>query len=219
MAIQLPRQQPPYNPMAPAVPTAPPVLFEPPGALTDKRHEVWLAAAGGEGWGGCEVWASINGDSYRRMGMLFPGAVVGALTSPLPSSPDPDTINSTTVNVAPSLGEIHPGADRDADMFTTLCWINDELIAHTTAPLVGPYEYQLGRRLRRGVFGTTIKDHAAGAQFARLNGAIWRHQYPAHLAGHTIYVKLPAFNPHYQQLQGLDEVPYYTLTVTGASVK
>jgi hypothetical protein len=84
---------------------------------------------------------------------------------------------------------------------------------------MGPYEYCLDRRLRRGAFGTPTKAHAAGAQFARLNGAVSRHQYPAHLAGHTIYVKLPAFNPHYQQLQGLDEVPHYTMMITGASVK
>jgi len=214
------RERLPYDRLAPASPTAPPVLFEPPGALTGNRHEVWIAAAGSSGWGGAEVWVSLNDRSYDRLGTIWRGCVVGTLASPLPAAAeDPDTTSSFHVDVTPSNGVLHPGHPDDADLYTTLCWVSDELISYSRSTLVGPRLYCLDGHLRRGAFGTPVKHHDAGLPFARLNAAVFRHQYPAHLVGQTIYVKLPAMNEHYQWLQGLDEVEPASLLLTGASAR
>ena len=207
-----------YNMLAPATPTAPPVLIEPPSHLT-RGHEVWIAAAGGAGWGGCQVWISLDDQSYDMVGYIAPGAIVGALASPLPAHPDPDTTTSVTVDVALSQGTIHAGSDTHADRFATLCWVNEELFSHTAATLIGPYLYRLDKRKRRGAFNTPIKDHPAGAPCVRMNQAIFRHQYPAHLVGESVWVKLSPFNEHQQMLQTLDEVQAHSITLTGASGK
>jgi len=209
----------PYNRLAPTSPTSPPVLVEPPGALTGMRHEVWIAAAGPGGWGGAEVWASLNDQTYTKLGVMGPGCVVGTLATPLPSAGDPDTVNSFNVDVSASQGVLYPGSSRDADLFTTLCWTNGELLSYSASTLLGSHLYQLHTHLRRGAFGSPVKDQPAAAPFARLNGAVFRHQYPAHLVGQTVHVKLPAFNEHYQWLQGLDEVQAHSLVLTGASAK
>jgi hypothetical protein len=209
----------PYDRLAPTSPTAPPVLIEPPGALTGGRHEVWIAAAGPTGWGGAEVWASLNDQSYEKIGMIGRGCVIGQLATALPAAGDPDTVSSANIDVAASNGVLYPGAPSDADLYTTICWTDGELFSYSAATLVGPHLYQLHTRLRRGVFGSIVKHHPAGAPFARLNGAVFRHQYPAHFIGQTIYVKLPACNEHYQWQQGLDVVSAYSLVLTGASAK
>jgi hypothetical protein len=215
----MPISKPPYDRLAPTSPTAPPILIEPPGALTGKRHEVWIVAAGPVGWGGADVWASLNDQTYAKLGTIGRGCVIGQLASPLPTGADPDMTNSFNVDVAASNGVIYPGASSDADLFTTLCWTNGELFSYSAATLMGPHLYQFHTRLRRGAFGSPIKGHPAGTAFARLNGAVFRYEYPAHFVGQTVHVKLPAFNEHYQWLQGLDEVQAHSLVLTGASAK
>ena len=210
---------PPFNRMAQATPTSPPVMFEPPRDLTDGHHEVWIAAGGTDGWGGCEVWASLNNESYDKIGLISPGSIVGELSSPLPAGPDPHIDATFQVYVGRSRGQIHPGADSDADQFMTLCWVGGEFLAHTAATLIALHQYRMDKRFRRGVFSTSIKDHPVGTPFVRLNQGIFRAPYPAHLVGATIHVKLPSFNEHQQMLQTLDEVPSYSMTITGMSAK
>jgi hypothetical protein len=195
--------------------TTMPVMFEPPDALTGGRRELWIAAGGGEHWGGAEVWASVSGDSYDKIGILDHGCPIGSLFSPFAAGPDPDTQNTLVVGLALSQGVLHPGNQRDADLHVTLCWVEGELVAYTAARLTAPYIYALNGYLRRGVFGTPISDHAAGAPFARLNQAVFRFEYPPNLAGEQVYVKLPAFNVFSQQLQGLDLVEAHTITLKG----
>lgn len=217
MTIQALRKAPLYNPMSPAAFTAPPVLFEPPAALTDGRHEVWVLVGGADGWGGCHVWGSIDNASYDHVGTILRGSVVGVLISPLPATDDPDDTSVLHVDVGATRGTIHPGSDQYADLFVTLCRVGEELIAHTAAVLVGPHEYRMGRRLRRGAFGTPIADHPVGTQFAKISQSVFRIPYPGHWARATLYAKFPSFNEFGLQQQGLDEVPAYSVTLTGVS--
>jgi hypothetical protein len=47
--------------------TTTPVIFNGPGSLTINTLEVWIAASGGQYWGGCEVWLSVDGGvTYRK---------------------------------------------------------------------------------------------------------------------------------------------------------
>src|SRR6266850_482660 len=50
--------------------------------------------------------------------------------------------------------------------FVTLCYCDGELIAFKTATLTASHRYDL-TYLRRGVYGTPIGAHSAGASFAR----------------------------------------------------
>jgi hypothetical protein len=210
---QSPRTVLPYNMMAPTAPTAMPVLFEPPAALTDGRREIWLAAGGPEGWGGCYVWASLDDQTYDVVGTILRGSTIGALEVPLPAEEG----SMLHVDVTSTRGIIHPGSEANADLLLTLCWVGDELIAHTDAALVGQGRYRMGGALRRGVLGTPRTEHPTGTLFARLGQSTFKSPYPAHWVGATVYVKLPAFNEFGLLPQGLDEVPAHSLLLTGVS--
>jgi hypothetical protein len=209
---QAPRTVLPYNSMKPTASTATPILFEPPAALTEGRHEIWLAAGGPDGWGGCHVWVSLDDQSYDTVGQIIRGSTVGALEAPLPVID-----GALHVDVTATRGIIHPGSEANADLLLTLCWVGGELVAHTDATLVGPGRYRMGGALRRGVLGTHAIEHPIGTPFARLGQATFRRPYPAHWVGATIHVKLPAFNEFQLLPQGLDEVPAHSLLLTGIS--
>lgn len=215
MAFQAPRTVLPYNMMSPTAATVTPVLFEPPAALTGGHHEVWLAAGGPDGWGGCYVWASLDDQSYDFVGQILRGSTIGALVDTLPAE-DGSVLH---VDVASTRGVIHPGSEADADLLVTLCWVGGELIAHSDATLVGPGRYRIAGTLRRGALGTPVTEHPIGTPFARLGLATFRMPYPAHWVGATVHVKLPAFNEFALLPQGLDEVPAHSLLLTGVSAK
>src|SRR5436309_12243610 len=77
--------------------TNPPIIFEPPPALSGGDLEVWLIASGGTDWGGCQVWLSSDGNTYALAGTLYRGARQGVLTATLPSHADPDTADTLKV--------------------------------------------------------------------------------------------------------------------------
>jgi hypothetical protein len=199
--------------------TNPPVVFEPPPGLTYGVNEIWGVASGGADWGGCQVWVSTDGATYGLVGTIYAGAVTGVLTATLPAAADPDTADTIAVDLSQSRGQVLSGTRADADNFVTLCYVDGELIAYQTATLTGPSQYGLGTYLRRGCYGTAIGQHGSGAQFARLNAAVFRYPYPASFAGQPVYLKLPAFNIYGQALQELSAVgdTYYPTTGAGAS--
>jgi hypothetical protein len=208
-----------HNALDEPSPTVATALFEPPPDLTNGRHEIWIAAAGGARWGGCEVWASINDQSYDKIGVIGPGCVVGIISSPLLTTADPVTLDEVRVDVAMSRGMLYPGARSDADMFSTACLIGDELIAYTGAQLYAPHLYRLTGYMRRGIFGSPIGNHQPGDQFVRLNQSIFRFEFPPNLVGQRVHVKLPAFNEFNQMMEGLDAVGARDLVLTGASAQ
>ena len=209
----------PWNVGVAASPTAAPVIFEPPSALTHGRHEVWVAAGGGEHWGGCEIWVSINDQSYRRVGLLYNGSAVGTIAELLAAAADPDTTSSVLVDVQPTNGVMFPGSRSDADMLVTLCWVDGELIAPTEVVLTAPHVYRLSGYIRRGCFGTPITNHQPGAAFAQLSLEVWRFEYPPNFVGAPVYLKFPAFNEFSAAMETLDVCPAYSLTLTGISAQ
>ena len=204
-----------------------PVLFEPPPEITDTGLEIWLAISGGAEWGGCNVYVSSDGNTYRLIGQKRGPSRQGVLTAALPSAPDPDRAHSCSVDLSASFGQLLAGTQADADALHTLCWIvNDggqggELIAYEQATLTAPYQYDLGAHggapgyLRRGAYGTAITAHAAGASFARLDGGIFTVPYSRDQIGRTLYVKLASFNLWGGGLQSLAEVPAIAYTIQG----
>ena len=211
----------PLDPFADPGHTNPPILFEPPAALTAGTLEVWIIASGGAAWGGCQVWVSTDGNTYSLAGTIYRGARQGVLTATLPAAADPDTLDTLAVDLSESQGQLFSGTTADADNYVTLCYCDGELVSYATATLSAAYKYSLSY-LRRGVYGTAIGTHAGGARFARLgpnDPAVFRYAYPASFVGQTVYVKLPAFNIFGQELQGLAGVSAsgYTLLGTGGA--
>jgi hypothetical protein len=196
----------------------PPIIFEPPAALSGGDLEIWLIASGGANWGGCQIWVSSDGSTYAIAGTLYRGGRQGVLTAALASHADPDSADTLSVDLSESQGQMLSGTTADADSFVTLCYCDGELVSYETATLTAAYQYDL-TYLRRGVYGTPIGAHSSGADFARFgpnDPSLFRYRYPASFAGQTISVKLPAFNIFGQALQDLSGLTPTSYTLTGA---
>lgn len=200
--------------------TNPPIIFEPPAALSGGDLEVWLIASGGAQWGGCQIWLSSDGNTYALGGTLYAGARQGLLTADLPNHTDPDSADTLSVDLSESQGQMLSGTLADADNYVTLCYCDGELVSYQNATLTAAHKYDL-TYLRRGVYGTPIGAHSSGANFARFgpsDPSLFRYRYPENFVGQTVSVKLPAFNIFGQALQDLSGLTPtgYTLTGGGA---
>lgn len=193
---------------------ADPVLFVAPNALSAPHTEVWLATSGGPDWGGCEVWVSDTGSSFKRVGKINARARHGVLSQALPVGSDPDTAHTLAVSLDQSMGELTDASQSDADNHLTLCYVDGELLAYGSVELTGAGEYDLAY-LRRGLHGSSIVDHASGAQFARLDEAVFKYRVPTELRGKTLYIKLRSFNRFGRGLQALDIAPVFSVNVLG----
>jgi len=195
----------------------PPIIFEPPAALSGGDLEVWVIASGGADWGGCQVWVSSDNATYGLAGTMYRGGRQGTLTAPLPSHADPDTANTLSVDLTESQGQLLSGTTADADNFVTLCYCDGELVSYQTATLTAAARYDL-TYLRRGVYGTPIAAHSSGSNFARFgpnDPSLFRYRYPTSFVGQTIYIKLPAFNIFGQSLQDMAGLTPTAYALTG----
>jgi len=208
----------PQSAVPPGNATAP-VMFQPPLALTGGSPQLWLGTAGGQNWGGAEIWASQSGSSYQRIGIVTAPARFGTLTANFALGSDPDTTNSLAVNLNASNGVLTSAANAVADAGGTLSYVSGanaaalELIDYTTANLTSAFNYTLGGYLRRAQFGTVSSAHASGSQFMRLDGAVAAVDVPTSLFGTMIYVKLLSFNTVGGAKQDLADVSPYTFNV------
>lgn len=190
-----------------------PVIFEAPLQLTGGEPQIWLATAGGDMWGGAEVWISTDGDSYTRIGATNKKARFGSLSAPLASGAVFDRTN--TLNVEISAGQMTGGTEQDSRDLLTLCYVDGEFLAYETAELKGVGRYTLGN-LTRGAYGSTIDRHNVGSQFVRIDEAMFKYAVPANWVGRTVWVKLVSFNVFGSGVQELAEVPAYSYTIKGA---
>ncbi|HWR15176.1 MAG TPA: phage tail protein [Terriglobales bacterium] len=196
-----------------------PIIFEATDRLSEYRgNEIIIAASGSNAnWGGCNVWVSPDGTTYKQIegGTISSPARMGVLTAPLASGSDPDTTHTLSVDLTQSRGTLSSGTVDDCDNFRTLCWVDGELISYQTATLTSAYHYNLGTKLHRGVYGSTIGSHASGAQFVFLDGAVLSYNYDPTWAGKTIYLKFTSFNSFGGGEQSLGSVTPYTFTIPG----
>ncbi|HGO8616312.1 TPA: phage tail protein [Neisseria meningitidis] len=190
-----------------------PVVFEAPLQLTGGEPQIWLATAGGDMWGGAEVWISTDGDSYTRIGATNKKARFGSLSAPLASGAVFDRANTLDVEI--SAGQMTGGTEQDSRDLLTLCYVDGEFLAYANAELKGVGRYTLGN-LTRGAYGSTINAHAAGSQFARIDDTLFRYTVPRNWIGRTVWVKLVSYNVFSGGIQDLAEVPAYSYTIKGA---
>jgi hypothetical protein len=138
----------------------------------------------------------------------------GILTADLSPHSSPDTIDTLAVDLTESRGQLVSVSPTDAANLVTLCYVGGELLAYQTATLTSVSKYEL-TTLYRGAYGSTIMDHPAGTQFARLDESIGRFSYPSSLVGQTFYLKFPSMNIVGGGMQSLDSVPAYSYVVKG----
>ena len=201
-----------YNTPAPVSGT--PVIFEAPVDLATNSLEVWLGQYGATGWGGCDVWVSGDNVTYQRVGTIYGSARIGTLTTGVNAGSDPDTTNTLAVDLTASGGQLLSGTQADADALHTLCWLDGELVSYETATLTATGKYSL-TYLRRAAYNTIGSSHASGAQFMRLDNAVFKYGYASNQIGKTLYFKFPSFNTYGGGAQDLGSAVAYTHTLIG----
>lgn len=199
-----------------------PVIFEtPPLGATTQLNAVQIAVAGNQpGWGGCDVYVSLDGQTWAYLDSIKSTSNTGVLSAALPSGGDPDTTDTLSVDMSISGGSLVSATQGEADSFATLAAIVDpsgavELVAYETATLTGVNRYNL-TYLRRGVYGTPVAAHASGAEFCFIGIAgLFEYPYPEQYIAKPIYFKFPSFNLLGNQLQDLSVCQVYSYTPTG----
>lgn len=196
---------------------AAPVFFELPVEIAAENGlQVGIAVrGGGSNWGGCQVWVSVDGTSYRQIDTVYGGSRYGSLAASV-------TNVATSVQVQ-GLGssQLLAGSADDAAALSTLCFIggaSPEFIVYQGATLTGVGAYTLGT-LGRGVYGVAAAAHAAGAPFVRVDRAIARSQaLDLSYIGKTLHFKFLSFNLFGEAVQSLADVAEHTYTVAGYMV-
>jgi hypothetical protein len=218
---------PDFNAAAPAVNT--PVIFEPPDLIAPGL-EIWIGASGSDpaNYGGCDLWISEDGATYRRFArMPFP-ARQGVLTGALPNVPAAttgatvDTISTLAVDLTTSGGALLSGSQQDALSLNTLCYVgaadaDGELVAYETATLTAIGKYDL-TYLVRGAYGTPIGAQAVGAPFLRLDAAMLKIPFTQDRIGKTLHLKFLAYNPYGGGQQDLTDVTDYAYVIKGSAL-
>ncbi|MGB8422173.1 phage head spike fiber domain-containing protein [Paraburkholderia sp.] len=204
-----------YNSPAPNVTNV--GLYEPPAEYTSNQLTLWIAAGGIGNWGGCEVWVSLDNQTFVRDGVIEGGSRVGVLTAPLALGSDPDTTDTLSIQLANDLNNtLSGGTQADADNYRTLCVVGQELISYQNSVLTATDFYNL-TYLRRGAYGTTIAAHNTGDQFFRVDGSVLSYPFMSTLIGQPIYLKFVSFNPYGGGKQTLNSVPTFTYTIKGSA--
>ncbi len=193
-----------------------PVFFEPPVQLTTGTTglEVWIGVTGvNSKWGGCSVWASNDGASYTKIGMVTAPAKIGHLTA--------DLTTTLALQLDGLGGQIAGGSAIDAQNLATLACIvdsNPEFIAYQGATLTGANAYNL-TGLVRGAYNYPINAHLNGAKFVRCDSAIVQGDpLDPSMIGKTIFFKFCSFNVFGGGGQSLGDATEYQYQVKGSYI-
>lgn len=198
-----------------------PVIFEPTAQLSEAL-EVWLAVSGGDFWGGCDVWISSDSQTYKNAGRISGSSRTGILTAALPSVMQAvngltiDQVNTISVDLSQSDGELASASQSDMLALTTLCYADGEYVAFQNATLTGSNMYNLGT-LVRGAYSSAIGSHLSGSQFARIDTSIFKYSFTPDFIGSTIYIKFVGFNIYGGGQQSLADVQAYAYTIKGTA--
>lgn len=192
----------------------PPLMFEPAFAGEDRVLRVKLAVTGpGVMWGGCLVYASQDGTTFKQVDRIVGGSRYGVLRTALTA-----TDTSLSVQLTGKGGQMLSGTAEDARLMHTACWVDGEYLGYQQATLDGVNQYTLGG-LQRGSWNTTPASHPAGSPFVRLGATVGESE-PLSLdqVGKTLWFKLVSFNVYGGGLQDISEVPAYQYTVQGTAL-
>jgi len=196
-----------------------PVIFEGVAAMSSASAdslEIWLATGGGDNYGGCEIWTSLDGTTYERAYTMQGKSRYGTTTTSMASRGSAGSYNETVGVSLLAGGQLLAGSATDLAQLTTLCYVGGEFFAYQAATLTGANAYTLGPNLSRGAYLSGQTSKASGSSFVRCDEAIAKMPLTKDYIGKTIYIKLLAFNFYKGALQSLADVSAYTYTITGA---
>jgi len=216
----------------PANPVNPPLIFEPPTAITvSGKAEVWIGASGGDGvthdafWGGAFLWVSLDGARYSSIGLLSKPLRHGVLGEALEAASLPqsdhhpflinDTSSHLRVDLGQSGGSLIEGSDQSVSNGEPLAIVDAELLAFKDVSLISAGEYSLSS-LARGLYGSPQSHHSTGASFARLDEAVFKYVLPDGYVGSTLYLKFQSFNVFGAGVQDLADCEAYTYKILGS---
>lgn len=178
-------------------------IFTAPDELSDKGLDLWIAAGGGETWGGCQVWVSEDGDTYQNFGNITVKARRGTLTADMGAG---DNALSVRLESTSSRSQLFGVTADDAQALRTLCYADGEFFAYQNAILTGEKSYDL-TYLVRGAYNSEVKAHAAGSSFVRCDDkAMFSYPFKLEDVGKRLYIKLLSFNIYGAGMQNLTEV-------------
>jgi hypothetical protein len=204
----------------------PPLIYEPSPLYTQSVLELLIGLSGQNGnqnWAGADVWYSLDGTTYQFYATVTAPANQGFLTASLPAASGIDTADTLAVALYDDTMTLSSVSETLAQQGMNLCLVDSELIAFATATVTGAGQYNL-TYLVRGMYGSTVASHSAGAQFThlgsltKLDSSILRLVYSSSMVGKTIYFKFTSYNGEGGNQQSLADVPEYTYTFAGAAV-
>ena len=187
------------------------------------RHELWFAVSGNSlgNWGGCNVWASADGTTYKYIGKVQGSAAMGTLGADLPYAADPDNSSTLTLNVDSNTGVTLASVSAgDKDNYRSLIFLQDasgniEIVSYQNATLVSSNVYNL-TNLRRGVYNTPITKHSSGTtNWFAVNPNLFVVAVDAQWVGQTMHFKFTSFNQVEKMEQDISTVTDYTFGVVG----
>ena len=199
-----------------------PFIIEPPPSLTGNQVELWIGvspASGDPNWGGCQVYASLDGTSYAYVTTINAAAEQGVLSAALPaySGANPDAGHTLSVDLTQSGGAMSSSTATAAAAGVSMCYVGGEYLSYTTATLTAASKYNL-TGLYRGQGGVASVSAASGSPFCVLDAAILKYAVPSAEIGQTIYLKFCSYNIFGQQLQSPAACTAYAVTISGVSV-
>ena len=195
---------------------AAPAIFEGPVDLVGGTGlGVWIAATGQSAdWGGCNVWVSMDGSTYKQLGKVTAGARYGTITGALAAG-----ASSINVSLAGKGGQLIGSTTVDAQLFNTLCLIEDEFVSYTNTALLGSNQYTLSGMYRGGYHSYNVA-HASGKRFVRVDDSIVKGDpLDPSMIGRTIYFKMTSFNIYGGGEQALADVTAYPYAIQGTMLK
>jgi Putative phage tail protein len=186
-------------------PVNPPLIFEPPPALTGGVPQLWVGASGGAGgladpnWGGAYVWVSTDNVTYTQVATIVQPMRQGTLLATLPAVSGWDPSSKLSVTLAECGGQLDGTTVTSAQQGVTLALVDGELLAYETATLAAQYQYNL-TGLQRGMYGTPPAAHVRNAPFYRLDESIVRYNLPQNYLGVPLFLKMQGFNVFFSGL-------------------
>jgi hypothetical protein len=184
-----------------------------------------FGAAGGQDWGGCTVWLSVDGGvNYKAIGQITSPMRAGLLTANLSAYRDPDYTGTLSVDLTASAGSLLTASQAMADNLRTLCYLydtngsTDEFLTYEVSALITQYNYNL-TKMRRGLFGRTAAlRNTSTTRFYRIDDAITQISLDPSLIGKLINFKFTSFNKFGRNEQSLADVSdvYVGIAVSSA---
>lgn len=194
-----------------------PIFFEPPIELASDILEVCIGVTGtSANWGGCDIWVSLDGATYKRIGTVNGRARYGSLAASLPAATvGVDSVNTLAVSLDGLGGQLLSGAAVDMQNYSTLVYVDGEYLSYQTATFVTTNRYNL-TTLNRGAYDSPSGLHASGTGWARVDEAIFHFPLELNYIGKQLFFKFTSVNIYGGAPQSLADVLPYTYTVTGA---